>query len=98
MIDRHALWYKLIKAGIVGKIQKIIRSMYDNVKFCEKHFGKLSDVFNSEFDLFQGEVSSPMLLSLFINDIEVQLEANTNAGITLDQISIFLLLFADDAV
>ena len=45
-----------------------------------------------------GEVISPFLFLLFINDIEVHLQQNSNAHITLDQLSIYLLLFADDAV
>ena len=41
---------------------------------------------------------SPILFSLFINDIEQSLQTNLLDGISLDQITIFLLLFADDAV
>ena len=41
---------------------------------------------------------SPILLSLFINEIELALQTNTLDGITLDQITIYLLLFAADAV
>ena len=41
---------------------------------------------------------SPILFSLFINDIESSLQVNTLEGITLDQITIYLLLFADDVV
>jgi hypothetical protein len=58
---------------------------------------KLSDVFESNIGLLQGEISSPILFSLFLNDIEMYLQSNSS-GITLDQISIYLLLFADDAV
>ena len=41
---------------------------------------------------------SPILFSLFINDIESSLQVNTLEGIILDQSTIYLLLFADDAV
>jgi hypothetical protein len=98
LIDRQALWYKLIKAGIDGKIFSVIRSMYNDIKICVKHLGKLSDVFNSNVGLLQGEVTSPILFSLFLNDIELQLQSNTDSGLSLDQLSIYLLLFADDAV
>ena len=37
------------------------------------------------------------MFSLFLNDIELHLHNNLNAGITLDQLTIYLLLFADDA-
>lgn len=54
--------------------------------------------FNSNVGLFQGEITSPILFSLFLNDIENELQNSTDAGLSLDQISIYLLLFADDAV
>ena len=38
------------------------------------------------------------LFSLFLNDIEMHLQENINMGITIDQVSIYLLLFADDTV
>ena len=72
--------------------------MYNQAKSCVKHFGTLSDFFKCDVGLLQGEVLSPILFSLFLNDIEMYLQADANAGITLDQLSIYLLMFADDAV
>ena len=46
----------------------------------------------------QGEICSPLLFALFISDIENSLQENMDAGITLDQLSLYLILFADDAV
>jgi hypothetical protein len=48
--------------------------------------------------LRQGEVLSPILFSLFIEDLETNLQCTGNPGISLDQLSLFLLLFADDLV
>ena len=48
--------------------------------------------------LLQGEVISPYLFSWFINMLEIYLHENPNATISLDQLSLYLLLFADDAV
>ena len=97
-VYRDGLWLKRLKSGIDGKIKSIIRSMYNQAKSCVKHFGTLSDFFKCDVGLLQGEVLSPILFSLFLNDIEMYLQANANAGITLDQLSIYLLMFADDAV
>ena len=47
--------------------------------------------------LFQGEITSPIMFSLFLNDIEMHLQNNLNADISFEQLSIYLLLFADDA-
>ena len=41
---------------------------------------------------------SPFLFSLFVNDLEAYLKQNPNASLTLDQLSMYLLMFADDTV
>ena len=50
---------------------------------------------SSDIGLFQGEIVSLTLFSFFLNDIEQNLQENTFDGITLAQITIYLLLFAD---
>ena len=66
----YPIWYKLLKQGLNGKIFHIIRSIYSDVKSCEKNYGSISEFFDSNVGLLQGEVISPLLFSLFINDIE----------------------------
>ena len=95
---RMGLWYKMINSGIDGKLFQLIRSIYLHVKSCVKSMSSLSEFFKSDIGLLQGEVLSPFLFSLFINDLELYLQQNTDAGLTLDQLSIYLLMFADDAV
>ena len=97
-IERSMLWYKFIKLGINGRFLSVLRSMYSEVKLCVKHLGNISDFFNSDLGLFRREITSPICFSLFLNDIEMHLQENINSGISIDQISIYLLLFADDAV
>ena len=58
--------------------------MYSSVKSCVKHLNCLSDFFSSDIGLFQGEIMSPILFSLFINDIEQSLQTNLLDGISLD--------------
>ena len=98
LIDRNSLWFKLIKSGIDGKLLRVLRSMYSNVKLCIKHMGNVSKFFDSNLGLLQGEVTSPIMFSLFLNDIQLHLQDNLQCGINIDQLSIYLLLFADDAV
>ena len=88
----------MIKSGIGGKLLCVLRSMYSDVKLCVKHMGNISDLFDSNLGLLQGEVTSPIMFSLFLNDIEVHLQNNLHCGIDINQLSIYLLLFADDAV
>ena len=73
-IERSRLWYKLIKLGVDGKFLSLVRSMYSEVKLCVKHLGSLSDFFSSDIGLFQGEITSPIMFSLFLNDIELHLQ------------------------
>ena len=41
---------------------------------------------------------SPLLFAMFLNDVELELQAGSSSGISLDELNIYLLLFADDAV
>lgn len=97
-VYRNGLWFKIISSGIDGKLLDVIRSIYLEAKSCVKHLNTLSEFFRSDVGLLQGEVLSPILFSLFINDLESYLQQNPDACITLEQLSIYLLLFADDAV
>ena len=97
-ISRVGLWYKLIHAGINGKLFRTIRSLYNDVSLRVKCLTSLTDVFSCDIGLLQGEIMSPILFSLFLNDVEMQRSKGGNEGITIDQSSIYLLLFADDAV
>ena len=97
-VYRNGLWYKLIKSGVDGKVLSLIRSMYKEVRSCVRHLNTLSELFDCKIGLMQGEICSPLLFALCIADIENSLQENMNAGITLDQLSLYLVLFADDAV
>jgi len=72
--------------------------MYQHVRSCVKNCGSLSEFFESNVGLLQGEITSPILFSFFINDLENELQSNPLNCISLDQISLYLILFADDAV
>ena len=64
----NGLWFKLHKLGINGKLLTIIRDMFNNVKTCVRNCNSLSDFFECAVGLKQGEVFSPLLFSLFIED------------------------------
>ena len=71
-ISRSSLWFKMIKSGIDGKLFDLVRSMYDNIKLQVKYLGSLSDLFSCDVGLLQGEIISPFLFALFIDDIEMK--------------------------
>ena len=97
-VDRGKLWSKLIKQGITGKMLQIIKSLYDNVKSCVKYKGMLSEYYENKIGLFQGEVLSPILYSLYVNDCEMHFLKNNCPFIEFEMICIFLLMYADDMV
>ena len=72
--------------------------MYENVKSRVKHCENMSELFEYSLGLRQGEIMSPVLVSLFLEDLELSLSNRGNAGLSINDIYIMLLLFADDMV
>ena len=97
-INHCNLWYKLFRLGIDGKMLRIVKNMYSIVKTCIKGNNSYSDFFDCIVGLKQGEVISPVLFSLFLDDIETFLRDDTECGFSLDDILLVILLFADDMV
>ena len=56
-----------------------------------------SDTFRSYTGLYQGETTSPIFFSFFVNDLESH-NFNKDGGIPIFNIFIQLLMFADDMV
>lgn len=97
-VYRNALWVKLFRMGLDGKILKIFKAMYSVVKSCVKHCNSFSDFFDISIGLRQGQNNSPILFSLFLEDLELFLQQGSDCGIDIYEICIMLLLFADDMV
>ena len=76
----------MIKSGIDGKLFDLVRSIYDNIKLEVKCLWSLSDLCSCDVGLLQGEIISPFLFALFIDDIEMNLQENLNNGITIAQL------------
>ena len=52
----------------------VIKSIYSVVKSQVKHNNTLSDVFFSSIGVRQGECLSPFIFSIYLNDLEVELD------------------------
>lgn len=97
-IDRTFLWQKLISENVSSKLVQAISSMYLIVKSCIRYQSSKSDFFSSHIGLKQGDPSSPLLFMLFINDIIQNVNSDLDNIFTIDELQIFMLLYADDAV
>ena len=67
----NGLWGKMFKLGINGKLLRIVKNMYSQVKSCVRGCNSYSEFFECAIGLKQGEVLSPILFSLFIEDLEL---------------------------
>ena len=93
-IIRSALFYKLTKIGFQGKYFRIVKDMYDQAKTRVKWDGELSDIFENIRGVLQGGVLSPTLFKIFMDDLKNYLDKNK--GVTIGDILICYILFADD--
>ena len=104
-VDRCSLWSKLINLGIKGKVFTVIKNMYENAKSCIRLNGQLSEYFNCNIGVRQGENLSPLLFSIFLNDLEDHMKSACT-GIKLSSshddtdlyVNLFVLLYADDTI
>ena len=97
-INRLFLWQKLITENVSCKLVKAIKSMYLTVKSCVRYKSFFSEFFSSSIGLKQGDPSSPLLFMLFVNDIIENINSDLEDIFTLNEIKLFLILYADDQV
>ena len=99
-INRNLLWPILLKNNIKGKCFNCIRSMYLSVKTRVRSGSEFSDVITCSFGVKQGCICSPILFSLFINELALKVISNGRHGLTLslDAFTLFIMLLADDVV
>ena len=88
----------MIKYGIRGKILNVIKSMYSSVKSRVKYNNQLGNEFYCGLGVRQGECLSPLLFSLYLNDIEEQFIQAGMEGIDIIKVKMFMLLYADGIV
>jgi hypothetical protein len=100
MIDRNHLWLILRKRGIQGKMYRAVKSMYEVVKARVRTKSGMTDAFSCPRGVKQGESCSPILFSIFINELADEITRCGKHGITLAPsiVKILILLFADDVV
>ena len=97
-IQHQKLWEAFARNNIDGKFLTIIKSMYLQLKSCVKTDDGLTNFFKCTLGTRQGCTGSPIIFSLFINDLISFLNKSCEHGIFVsDEIDELLaLLFADD--
>ena len=103
---RVGLWMKLLGSGINGKIYRVFFIICIRILNRVMHSGEKSNFFNSYWGVRQGENLSPVLFSLFLNDLEDFLSNSNYSGINLNMpendldvyLKVLTLLYADDTV
>ena len=75
-----------------------LKAMYKSVKLCVKYKNNYSEFFASHTGVKQGDLFFPILFIYFINDLALTLNTDEENSVKINDINIFLLLFADDAV
>jgi len=111
-VNRACLWKKLLDHNIDGKIFRIIYNIYDKAKSCVKGNHGLTAFFASSTGVRQGENLSPILFSIFLNDLVQHISTSYKGLSVLSEsintvlsddtvevyVKLFLLLYADDTV
>jgi hypothetical protein len=92
---RDGLWWKLYKYGISGKLWRVIRKVYGNIKSGVLVDGEATRLFKSWQGVWQGDSASPTLFGVFINGLAEELRAS-GLGVEVGVEKLQILLFADD--
>ena len=96
-INRQALFNKLASSSVSTKFLRMIKALYKDVKARVRTPTGVTDDFNCPHGVRQGCTLSPLLFSLFLNDLNEYISEGCH-GVSLSLTRIFTLLYADDLV
>lgn len=88
---------KLRDCGVQGKLLKSYLAIYASLQYSILVNGEQSDYFNSVVGLKQGDNSSPLLYSIFNNDLLKELQSS-RLGLKIREEHVSVLAYADDLV
>jgi hypothetical protein len=96
-VNRDLLLYKLLLDKVDGNMYFAIKSIYDNTVSSLRLNNKLTDWFDIDSGVRQGDALSTTLFSTFINDLAIEINS-LNLGIDVGSMKITTLLYADDII
>ena len=89
--------HKLQKNGIQGKLFKEVKSIYSSIKSCITiNESEIIEMFSCNKGIRQGDGLSPVLFSLFMNDLPQYLRDNSCPSVTLGNHPLNCLMYPDD--
>ena len=94
-VDRRLLFFRLQQYGINGRIYEIIKAIYTGNKSSVKVNDNMTDWYDVNCGVRQGDILSPLLFNLYINDLVVTIK-KLNLGIAMGNLTLGVLLYADD--
>ena len=97
-VPRDLLLFKLAGSfGIHGRLFNTLSTIYDSSSAKIRLNGLLTDSFNVMSGVKQGDIISPTLFSMYLNDLATGIKS-LNLGVEIDDFNLAILLYADDIV
>ena len=96
LVNRHILFYKIIRNGWKGRVIDTIRDLYAQSHFRVKRGGKISPPILNQLGVNQGGVASGLLFRKYMQDISDYL--SKAVGVCISNEIIVHLLWADDLI
>ena len=96
LVNRHILFYKIIRNGWKGRVIDTIRSLYKQGHFRVKCAGKISPPILNQLGVNQGGVASGLLFRKYMQDISEYL--SKEVGVCVSKEIVVHLLWADDLI
>ena len=94
-VDYKILIDTLLSYGIKGKVLDVIKSLYAKGKSCVRGQDSLTNLCSCHCGVRQGCLLSPLLFTLFLNDLDSKINA-VSTGVRLGDGNICTLLYDDD--
>ena len=97
-IWREALFKKLLGYGVSSNFVSLLRNMHEKTKLSVRLPRSITEFFSSNVGLKQGRNMSPILFNLFVNDINEIFDVRFCHPVSLGNIKLSNLLYADDLI
>ena len=97
-VNHERLWSKLRKLGVSTKIINTMAAIYKGARAKVRTNYDISDTFQIQKGILQGETVSPVLWNMYLEDLIETLHSSDTMPIKLIEGDIHALLYADDII